>query len=66
MDRKKLLIQRYYRENKTLQEIGDELGISRERVRQLMEKYGFPRDTKRSNKSKHQEKDLTDDLTSKK
>lgn len=37
----------YYAEERTLQEIGDEYGVTRERVRQLMEAYGLPRDQRR-------------------
>lgn len=37
----------YYQEHMTLQQIGDKYGISRERVRQIMERYDIPRNTKR-------------------
>ncbi|KKL98004.1 hypothetical protein LCGC14_1828790 [marine sediment metagenome] len=46
-DRKQLdksrLMDLYYNHGKTLQDIGDEYGITRERVRQLMSKYDLPR-----------------------
>ncbi len=42
------LIQLYYQGKKTLQEIANQHGVSRERVRQWMEKYSLPRHTKRS------------------
>lgn len=40
---KKTLMQLYYEEEKTMQDIGDIHNITRERVRQLMEKFGLPR-----------------------
>lgn len=39
----------YNTEGKTLQEIGDIYGVSRERIRQVMDKLGLPRNTRRSN-----------------
>jgi len=38
-ERIKLIFNRRFREKKTLQEIGEELGVSRERIRQLIQKY---------------------------
>ncbi len=35
-ERQRFVIQRYFFDEKTLQEIGDELGVSRERIRQLV------------------------------
>jgi len=46
MDRK-MLAKLYYEEGKTLQEIGDMFGVTRERVRQVMEKYHLPRYARR-------------------
>lgn len=43
---KNILAQMYYREGKTLQEIGDEYNVTRELVRIWMESYNLPR-TKR-------------------
>lgn len=40
---KEMLHSFYYEYNMTLQKIGDHNNISRERVRQLMDKYGLPR-----------------------
>jgi len=37
----------YYQKEMTLQQIGDVFGVTRERVRQVMEKYNLPRNTKR-------------------
>jgi len=37
----------YYDEGLTLQEIGNSFGVTREYIRQLMERFGIPRDTKR-------------------
>ena len=48
------LIALYYQEEKTLQEIGNLRGISRERVRQIMEKFYLPRNKKRAGKVKFQ------------
>lgn len=41
------LIELYYGEAKTLEEIGNLYGVTRERIRQIMEKFGLPRNTKR-------------------
>ncbi len=38
-ERVKFIFDRRFKENKTLQEIGEELSLSRERIRQLIEKY---------------------------
>jgi len=46
MERKELA-RMYYDENMTLQQIGDVFGVTRERVRQVMENYNLPRNTKR-------------------
>ena len=43
------LIQLYYGEDQTLQQIGDKYGVTRERIRQRMEQESLPRDNKRSN-----------------
>lgn len=40
---KKQLEQLYYKEGKTLQQIGNIYGVTRERVRQIMERFGLPR-----------------------
>ena len=47
-----ILIKRYYKEEKTLDEIGKEFGVTRERVRQWMEEYQLPRDSKRTTKGR--------------
>ena len=46
----RILLERYYKEERTLEEIGKEFGVTRERVRQWMEGYGLPRDPKRTSK----------------
>ena len=49
---KRELNQLYNVEGKTLQEIGDMRGVSRERVRQVMEKFGLTRGSNRSEKAR--------------
>ena len=44
---KQQLIEMYYEQEMTLQAIGDYFHVTRERVRQVMEKYNLPRNTKR-------------------
>lgn len=44
---KQQLIDLYYQQNLTLQQIGDKFGVTREYVRQVMEKYDLPRFTKK-------------------
>ena len=39
---KRVLTQMYWREGKTLQDIGDMLGLTRERVRQIFAELGVP------------------------
>lgn len=46
---KEELARLYYTEGKTLQEIGKIYDLSRERIRQIMESYNLPRDTKKGN-----------------
>jgi len=56
---KEQLIQLYYHDNKTLQEIGNLFGVSRERVRQIMERFSIQRykkgkySTRKYGKQKH-------------
>lgn len=49
---KNILTQLYYSENKRLQEIATQYGVSRERVRQWMESLGIPRTRRRKYKTK--------------
>lgn len=57
------LIRLYYTEGKTLQEIGKGYGVTRQRVKQVMEKFGIPCITKRSNPhpDNHMKYDTIDD-----
>lgn len=49
---RKELVERYYNQQKTMQSIGEEYGVCRERVRQWMERENLPRVKKgRSHKS---------------
>ena len=49
----KILSSLYYTDGKTLQEIGDLYSISRERVRQLMERWSLPRVKTRKRHTTH-------------
>lgn len=44
----------YQDEGKTLQDIGDLFGVSRERVRQVMARFGIPRSSFRTHKNRYQ------------
>lgn len=46
---KEELARLYYTKGKTLQEIGKIYGLSRERIRQIMESFNLPRDSQRGN-----------------
>ena len=48
---KKKISNLYYKQGKTLQEIGDFYGLSRQRIAQLMEGWGLPRNTQRARAS---------------
>jgi len=55
--KKQQLIKMYYEKNMTLQEIGDIFGVTRERVRQIMERFNLPRNSKRTRKIVRGDKD---------
>ena len=51
--RKEDLTKLYYRQGKTLQEIGDKYGITRQGIWYWMIKFNLPRNTKRGNYKKN-------------
>lgn len=53
-----------YKDGKTLQEIADEVGVCRERVRQIMERIGVPRRRKKGERLALTSKKMLDNSTS--